>query len=257
MATDMKANEQTRQAPRPPGEWRSRGHLPHRDEWRLVQAITFRLADALPQEKSRQLKAALARLEISEDEREKRQRTQIEAWLDAGLGSCALKNPAMAKVVEEGFLRADGARYRLFAWCVMPNHVHVLIQQMSSLAVIVRSWKAYSGRWALAHTAELGLPGRRGASLASNDKAGQKPRAPRFWQPDYWDRFMRDEKHFAATIEYIHNNPVKAKLCARPEDWPGSSARFFREGGALPDARAFPGARGTSPATAVAVSWRW
>ncbi|MDR1888785.1 MAG: hypothetical protein LBQ81_05315 [Zoogloeaceae bacterium] len=215
-------------------KWRSRGHLPHRDEWHFVQAITFRLADALPQAKLRQLKAELARLKIPENEREKRQRVQIEAWLDARLGSCALKNPAMAKVVEEGFLRADGVRYRLFAWCIMPNHVHVLIQQMSALPQIVRAWKAYSGRWALAHTAELGLPGARGASLTPNDKAGLVPRAPRFWQPDYWDRFMRDERHFAATIEYIHNNPVKARLCARPEDWLWSSARFSGSAGHQP-----------------------
>jgi type I restriction enzyme R subunit/putative DNA methylase len=188
-----------------------------------VQAVTFRLADALPREKLRQLEEELGKLVISEDERDNRRRTRIETWLDAGLGSCVLRRTEMARVMEEGFLRADGERYRLLAWCVMPNHVHVLIQQWASLADIVRSWKAYSGRWALAHAAKLGLsPGGRGTSPAM-------PLKTRFWQPGYWDRFMRDERHFNITIEYIHYNPVKAGLCAKPEDWPWSSMRFSWE----------------------------
>ena len=44
--------------------------------------------------------------------------------------------------------------------------------------------------------------------------------------PDYFDRYIRDEKHFASAITYIENNPVKAGLCRRPEDWAFSSAWF-------------------------------
>jgi type I restriction enzyme R subunit/putative DNA methylase len=197
-------------------------HLPHRDEWPLVQAITFRLADSLPREKLHRFEMELGRLVVSEDERDQRRRIQIEAWLDAGMGSCALRQPAMAEVVEEGFLRADGQRYRLLAWCVMPNHAHALIQQWTPLADIVRSWKAYSGRWALRSLAER--------STGSAKPSSKTPRSPKFWQPGYWDRFMRDERHFNATIEYVHHNPVKAGLCAKPEDWPWSSARSFRDG---------------------------
>ena len=39
------------------------------------------------------------------------------------------------------------------------------------------------------------------------------------WQREYWDRFIRDEKHFHAAIAYIHDNPVSAGVCARREDW--------------------------------------
>jgi REP element-mobilizing transposase RayT len=45
---------------------------------------------------------------------------------------------------------------------------------------------------------------------------------------DYFDRYVRDEKHFANAISYIEKNPVKAGLCLRPEDWPFSSA-WYRE----------------------------
>jgi hypothetical protein len=41
---------------------------------------------------------------------------------------------------------------------------------------------------------------------------------------EYWDRHIRDEKHFAGAVAHIHNNPVKAALVARAEDRPWSSA---------------------------------
>jgi putative DNA methylase len=46
----------------------------------------------------------------------------------------------------------------------------------------------------------------------------------RFWQVEYFDRFIRDYHHFSRARAYIENNPVKAGLCARPEDWSYSSA---------------------------------
>ena len=45
-----------------------------------------------------------------------------------------------------------------------------------------------------------------------------------FWQRDYWDRFIRDERHFDATKMYIESNPVAAGLVKNPVDWPWSSA---------------------------------
>ena len=105
----------------------------------------------------------------------------------------------------------DPERYRLIAWCIMPNHVHVLIAPRTSLFKIVQSWKSYTGRWAMRKNAELGLgvPGKA------------------FWMREYWDRFIRDERHFQQVVDYIHCNPVKAGLCREPQDWPWSSARAF------------------------------
>jgi len=45
---------------------------------------------------------------------------------------------------------------------------------------------------------------------------------------DYFDRYIRNEKHYQKTVEYIENNPVKARLCARSADYRFSSA-WFRE----------------------------
>jgi len=41
---------------------------------------------------------------------------------------------------------------------------------------------------------------------------------------EYWDRYIRDETHYQKTVDYIHQNPVGARLCATPEAWPWSSA---------------------------------
>ena len=204
----------------PGGGWRSRGYLPHRDEICLLQSITTRLADSLPQEKLRQLETTLQTLPA--EARDLARRKQIETWLDAGMGCCALRHASLAAIVETAFLHFDGERYRLLAWCVMPNHVHVLIRPHAPLAEIVRSWKSYTGRWALAHNAELGL-GVPGKTL---------------WMREYWDRFIRDEVHLRAVGAYIHDNPVKAGLCPTAAEWPWSSARL-----AAP-----PGTPGSSPA---------
>ncbi len=107
----------------------------------------------------------------------------------------------------ENWQHFDATRYRLHAWVVMPNHVHVLVEPLAGAAIgdIVQSWKSY--------TSKIIFP------FCPEGRFGDR----HVWQKDYWDRFMRNERHYAATVDYIHNNPVKAGLCVRAEDWPWSS----------------------------------
>lgn len=188
--------------------WYSRGYLPHFDTIHALQFITFRLADSLPSDVVRRLELDLRQVKPGED-RESAKRMRIDQWLDAGHGCCALDHPAVAKTVQDALLKFDGVRYLLIAWCIMPNHVHVLIEPKEALSKLVQSWKSYTGRWALQRNAELELrvPGKR------------------FWMPDYWDRYIRDQRHFEQVIDYIHQNPVVAGLCSKPEEWIWSSAR--------------------------------
>jgi putative DNA methylase len=51
-------------------------------------------------------------------------------------------------------------------------------------------------------------------------------RSGQFWLPDYFDRYIRDDEHFRRTVQYIENNPVKARLCKKASDWRFSSAWF-------------------------------
>ena len=187
----------------PPKGWHSRGYLPHLDVPDRLQFVTFRLADSLPAAVVEGLYADTAAGDI---ERLRR----IERWLDAGQGACWLARPEIARVVEETLLHFDGERYRLLAWVVMPNHLHLLMEPWFGypLPRVVQAWKGFSAREANR------LLGREGT----------------FWARDYFDRYVRDDAHLAAVIRYIEHNPVKADLVAAPADWPFSSARRRDQG---------------------------
>lgn len=174
--------------------WHSRGYLPHFDAPDLVQHVVFRLSDSLP---------AHVREEVAHAPRDQRFEA-ADAGLDAGYGRRDLAVPEVAGLVQHALLHFEGERYRLSAWCVMPNHVHALIQVTEGhrLDRVVHSWKSFT-----AHGANRVL-GRKDA----------------FWAPEYFDRYMRDEPHLAATIAYIEGNPVKAGLCEEPAQWTYSSA---------------------------------
>ena len=183
--------------------WYSRDYLPHFDRPGLVQAITFRLADALPSEVLERWKLELAK--ESDLARDLETRKRVEAWIDAGHGCCALRDERIASLVEDALLHFDGQRHRLLAWVVMPTHVHVLVETWERwpLAGLVQSWKTWTAR-----EANL-LLGKSGA----------------FWQREYHDRFIRDGDHLRNVMRYIEQNPVKAGLCAHADDWRWGSAR--------------------------------
>ncbi|MCG3173791.1 MAG: hypothetical protein GMKNLPBB_01993 [Myxococcota bacterium] len=189
-------------ASRPHKTWRSRGYLPHWEAGETPQSITFRLHDSLPRELLDRWSDELARL--PEDQRSLARRKRIETALDAGHGACWLRDPEIAQIVESALLHFDGERYRLHAWCVMPNHVHALITPLhgNSLSSIMHSWKSFT------------------AKEANHVLDRQGP----FWLEEYHDRAIRNEEHFRRAIEYIEQNPVKAGMCERMEDWRFGSA---------------------------------
>ena len=241
LATGMKTAGA--RASRPHREWHSRGYLPHFDHPGLVQSISFRLADSLPEEKLAQWREELGMLNrapggtgVSNEDAggtpalpkdagkmpavpkeagataALRQRIEysrrIEEWLDRGHGACQLKDRRIAKLVEDALLHFDGDRYQLLAWVIMPNHVHVVFEPMAGhrLEDIVHSWKSFTAKEA---NTILGREGQ-------------------FWQEEYFDRFIRDSKHLRDVIEYIEQNPVEAHLVKHAEDWAFGSARTRR-----------------------------
>jgi REP element-mobilizing transposase RayT len=168
--------------------WRSRGYLPHFDVIGAQQHVIFNLAGALDD------------VLLSGDASERRR--AYDTGLDRSLGDCLLSNPVCAGIVQDELLRLDGERYRLLAWCVMPNHVHVVMEPILDLAGTVRRWKSWTAR-------EINLAlGREGV----------------LWQREYFDRFARNERHLHTMIQYVEANPVAAGLVASPVDWSWSSA---------------------------------
>jgi putative transposase len=175
----------------------TRGYLPHFDHEGLVHLVTFRLADSLPQAK---------RIPLDLDEVDDNlDLDEVDAELDRGHGSCLLRDHDAAGIVVGALRHFDGDRYDLGPWVIMPNHVHLLLRPLPGhgLGSILHSWKSFTAKQLNARL------GRSGA----------------LWQREYFDRCIRNRRHFQAAVRYTHENPVAAGLVLRVEDWPFSSAR--------------------------------
>lgn len=184
--------------------WHSRGYLPHYDGGATTQFITLRLEDSVPPSVIDKWKVFLTHLKEEEAKRILQER--IEKYLDQGYGKCFLRIPPVAKEIEDALREFEGERYRLHAWVIMPNHLHLLFTQIepNTLAQIMHSFKSYSAKE---------------ANRILNCSGS-------FWQAEYFDREIRDGNHYANAFGYIERNPVKARLCKRAEDWRFSSAWY-------------------------------
>ena len=194
----------------PTGEIHQRqGHnLPHWTKHGATYAVTFRLADSLTphvlhtwrQEREDIVQRAgeQGRPLTAHEERElyRLHTTRIETFLDSGQGACHLAKLDIASLVQEALRHFDGRRYDLIAWCVMPNHVHVIVHPFEGydLADILHSWKSFTAKKA---NRLLGATGT-------------------FWQEEYYDHLIRDEEDFRNQVNYVIENPEKAGL----QDWP-------------------------------------
>ena len=197
----------------------SRGYLPHVKREGAEYFVTFRLADSLPKEVLLQYEAERAEhLRVFYEAKRLGRGTvdteqsinrdflrKVERYLDRGAGACHLRRPEIADLMAGALKFFHEQRYVLREWIVMPNHVHVLFWPMPNQVVgsIVKSWKQFTSMRA---KPILCLPD------------------GRFWQPEPFDHWVRNDEERSRIARYIRNNPVTARLCARPEDWRWSSA---------------------------------
>ena len=81
----------------------------------------------------------------------------------------------------------------------MPNHVHALFTPAAEfkMSEILHSWKSFT-----AHECNKLLR-----------------RTGRFWAREPFDRYIRNERHFQNALRYIEDNPVKARLGGKADDW--------------------------------------
>ena len=183
---------------------RERGKLPHWEKEDGIYFVTFRLADSLPQKVSEQLRSEREQTEkiltsldreLSFSEKQKIDKLfseKVDEYLDQNFGECHLRKPEIAKILADAIKHFDGSRYHLYAWCVMPNHVHLVFRtiQRHKLDDILHSWKSYT-----AHEINKTL-GKEG----------------RVWQREYYDHLVRNQEEFENMIQYTLNNPSKANL---------------------------------------------
>jgi REP element-mobilizing transposase RayT len=198
--------------------------LPHWRQDGATYFVTFRLNDSLPQEKLDELrklkmdwenrrgairglkstppstathgrKSTLRSARMNDKEELAREvMRRIEVWLDQGMGSCCLRTPELARVVVDAMHATDGSRCELGCYVVMPNHVHAVVRPLhpatDPLEKVLQYWKGSSARWI-------------------NEKRGK---SGTLWQPESYDRIIRDEEHLWRVIQYIGGNPASAKL---------------------------------------------
>ena len=120
-------------------------------------------------------------------------------------GPHSLRIQQIATIVQDALLHGEQARraYDLYAWAIMPNHVHVVLQPQHKLPEMMR--------WLKAST-----------SVRANQLLR---RTGRFWAREYYDHWIRDRRELLAIITYVEENPVNAGLAASPDLWPWSSAK--------------------------------
>jgi len=182
---------------------RQRGRLPHWDKEAGLYFVTFRLADSIPRgvvqkivERHRILEAAKrAGANLSPEQKvliAQYSPGKIEECVDRGIGACWLRDPRIGRLVSDALNFWHGERYRLIAWCVMPNHVHVIFRLLpgNELADIVQNWKSFT------------------ASEANRILR----RSGAFWQREYYDRLIRENGELDRAIQYVLSNPQRAGL---------------------------------------------
>jgi putative transposase len=131
-------------------------------------------------------------------------------WIDRHLdlsasGPLYLRQPLIAQVVVDALHKGvELGHFDLGAFVVMANHVHVLLLPKVNPSRLLQSLKGFTARQAKR------ILGRTGES---------------FWQAESYDHWVRDEHEYLHIVRYIENNPVKAGLVDRPEDYHWSSAR--------------------------------
>ena len=114
----------------------------------------------------------------------------------------------------------------MYAYVVMPDHVHLLLSEpeRETLADALKSLKQGVARRLLQSFPLKPKAGLSGPPQSFNGELKH------FWQKRYYDFNIRNYEQFVEKLRYIHRNPVRAGLCERPEDWKWSSFLHYATG---------------------------
>lgn len=202
-----------------------RRNLPHIQPRGAAFLVNFRLAGSLPIEVVEQLRSEADCLEKKlltiEDKKEKlllrdrEQRRLFGKW-DVALyksttGPFWLKDDQIAQIVTDSMLYHDGSWFDVLAYCIMPNHVHLVLIPHK-----------------LSDTADYSLTKimhniKRNSVKSANKVLG---RTGAFWQHESYDHYARNEKELERIIKYVLYNPVKAGLADDWEKWKWTYCKY-------------------------------
>ena len=183
-------------------------NLPHRLPPGEVVFLTFRLAGSLPRTVVEQLQAELelARQRFESEPAQlyaaqKRYFGRFDDQLNKGeYGPMYLRQPEIAELVAGSLRYFDGTGYDLRCYCLMPNHVHMVVRVLEEALPLVKTLQRLKSYTA---TQANKLLGRAGA----------------FWQAESYDHVLR-KGELERVVAYVLENPVKAGLVDDWEQWP-------------------------------------
>ena len=113
--------------------------------------------------------------------------------------------------------------FEVEAQIVLPDHLHALWTLPDGDAKYATRWRLIKETFTRAFCQSNILPGRTETARAR----GEQP----VWQRRFWEHLIRDERDFAAHLDYIHRNPVQHGLVSAPRDWPHSTFSQWVERG--------------------------
>ncbi|TAG39862.1 MAG: hypothetical protein EAZ31_08850 [Cytophagia bacterium] len=198
----------------------SKRKLPHIYPKGAVFFVTFRLFGSLPahvlSEWQQNKEQALEKIKIKElDNTEKdsllyNEEKRFFASYDKLLDKYSstkdyLKNPIVANTVAQKIREFDNVLYDLEAYCIMSNHVHLLIDTQ-----LYAELPKYSFSKVMQYI-------KGGSAFLCNKELNRKGY---FWEDESYDHFVRNEEEKSNIVQYILNNPIKAQLVKEIEDYP-------------------------------------
>jgi putative transposase len=126
-------------------------------------------------------------------------------------------------IIESLTFLTKANRVHVFAFCIMSNHLHMIWQMLGDHT------KEDVQRDFLKFTAQRILEALKlsKSSLLPELRVDSKDRKFQIWERNALSVPLYTDKVFFQKLNYIHNNPVSAGLCERPEDYAYSSASFY------------------------------
>ena len=136
-----------------------------------------------------------------------------------------LRDPRVASIVRENLNHHDGERYLLHAYCIMPNHVHLLLtpHEPHQADAVGETPDGKSPLSSIMHSLK---------SYTANRVNQVLERTGRLWHPESYDHWVRDDEELERIVNYIRGNPVSAGLVGCPEEsfWSSCHDRFLLDG---------------------------
>lgn len=174
--------------------------VPHWEASLVTYHLCYRLADSVPVVQLQEWMSERRRLKniVLQEQREltvdellylnKLFSEKIEHYLSSGYGECVLKDDEAAIIVKSTLEHDNEQLYLLHAWCIMPNHVHVIfhiLDEETSLSDIIQAWK----------------------SVSSHRINRLLHRKGDLWQADCYNHIIRTHEEYVNQLDYVWNNP--------------------------------------------------